>query len=360
MGTLRTLFAISVVCTHTVGFMFVGGRNAVQMFYMISGFLISYVLIEKRSYTSILKFYVSRYLRLYPIYIVVAVLTLVFLLVTRSGSRNLEFFNAYHDAPLAADVLLIFSNTVLFLQDWIMFLGVEKGDLVFSSDWSKSEVVLFGGLLVPQAWTLGVELTFYLLAPFVLTQKRAILLLLFISIAIRFYLIQIGVGWSDPWSYRFFPTELAFFLLGSLAHQLLLPFFRTTMPPALLFTSSKVATGVLVLITISYGQIPLAEPVRSLMLFSLFLLLMPLAFVFQEGRDWDKWVGDLSYPIYICHLFVVAVVTEGMSHTGKLDNAFLAIITVILSIFFSLFLNAYVARPVEVLRKRFRNVQTST
>jgi peptidoglycan/LPS O-acetylase OafA/YrhL len=48
MGTLRTLLAISVVFAHSFGFVFVGGRNAVQLFYMISGFLISFVIVEKK------------------------------------------------------------------------------------------------------------------------------------------------------------------------------------------------------------------------------------------------------------------------------------------------------------------------
>ena len=52
MGTLRTLFALAVVLAHpTGGFEFsVGARGAVQLFYVISGFLISYVLTEARSY----------------------------------------------------------------------------------------------------------------------------------------------------------------------------------------------------------------------------------------------------------------------------------------------------------------------
>lgn len=58
MGLLRTILAISVVLAHSIGFvsigfrsnvgLLVGGQNAVQIFYMISGFLISYVLVEKK------------------------------------------------------------------------------------------------------------------------------------------------------------------------------------------------------------------------------------------------------------------------------------------------------------------------
>jgi len=62
MGTLRTLFAIAVVFAHSLGNLLVGGRYAVQLFYMISGFLISYVLFERKTYPNIKSFYINRYL----------------------------------------------------------------------------------------------------------------------------------------------------------------------------------------------------------------------------------------------------------------------------------------------------------
>lgn len=93
----------------------------------------------------------------------------------------------------------------------------------------KSEVILYPALLVPQAWTLGVELAFYIVAPFVLVRRKALLLLLALSISVRIYLLYVGLGKSDPWTYRFFPAELALFLLGALAHQVLLPFYKITL-----------------------------------------------------------------------------------------------------------------------------------
>ena len=53
MGTIRLLLALAVVLSHSYGYLLVGGRLAVQMFYIISGYLISYILIEAKSYHSI-------------------------------------------------------------------------------------------------------------------------------------------------------------------------------------------------------------------------------------------------------------------------------------------------------------------
>ena len=85
MGLIRTLLALSVVLAHVdlgTGPRLVGGVLAVQMFYLISGFLISFVLVETSNYTSVRSFYVNRMLRLFPIYLVVACAALAFVTVT--------------------------------------------------------------------------------------------------------------------------------------------------------------------------------------------------------------------------------------------------------------------------------------
>ena len=53
MGTIRLLLALAVVFSHSYGYLLVGGRLAVQLFYIISGYLISFILIELKSYSSI-------------------------------------------------------------------------------------------------------------------------------------------------------------------------------------------------------------------------------------------------------------------------------------------------------------------
>ena len=41
MGTIRLLLALAVVFTHSYGYLFTGGKLAVQLFYIISGYLMS-------------------------------------------------------------------------------------------------------------------------------------------------------------------------------------------------------------------------------------------------------------------------------------------------------------------------------
>lgn len=353
MGILRTLLALAVVFAHswTSGLVFVGGRNAVQLFYVISGFLISYILIERQTYRSLSGFYINRYLRLYPTYLVVALISLVVLL------QDAGFLNVYRSIPLAAKIELIFSNALLFLQDWVMFSGVENGQLVFAADFRQSDVILYEGLLVPQAWTLGLELAFYLIAPFILPRRKLIWVLLLLSLSLRVILLLIGIGIKDPWSYRFFPAELAFFLIGALAHQILLPYYREKIGEKILPVARKV-TLAMVIIVVIYPLIPLGEVVRSPMLMMLFIFAIPLTFIYQNGSEIDRLIGELSYPIYIGHLLVVRIVKEVAAAVGNADPYVICASAISFSILFAMILNKLIGQPMEKVRWRLKEGYT--
>lgn len=356
MGTLRTIFAIAVVFGHSWpnGMVFVGGRNAVQLFYVISGFLISYVLVEKKAYAKIRDFYINRYLRLYPVYFCVAFLTIVATtLLSSISTETSSFFSVYVNAPISADILLVLSNIFILGQDWVMFSGVENNTLVFAKDFFNSEVVLYRGLIVPQAWTLGVELSFYLIAPFVLPRIRILYLLLALSLGLRIYLISTGLGLNDPWTYRFFPTELALFLLGALAHQKLLPYYRRVITKRLDIYSNA-ATYLLIIFSILYFLIPVKELWRAIFLFTAFILLIPLTFIFQNRYRIDNWIGNLSYPIYIGHLLVAFICGLVLKKFDIENHQVISIFCVILTIGFAVCLNKWIAEPFEKIRGKFR------
>jgi peptidoglycan/LPS O-acetylase OafA/YrhL len=353
VGFLRTLFAITVLLGHMFGDTFIGGRNAVQLFYMISGYLISFVLIDAKSYLSVKDFYLSRFLRVYPIYFAVAFLTLAAYLL---APREVEFFHVIRKSPDLAKALLIFSNLFLFLQDWVMFSGVELRELVFATNFQNSEIILYKGLLVPQAWTLGVELSFYIVAPFILKKRFSLFLFLFLSICLRVYFFKIGIGANDPWTYRFFPTELALFLFGAIAHQFVMPWYKKYLAPERLRVSSNQSVLFLVLFTLFFDIIPLSLMVKTILLFLIFFLLLPFVFLFKDKWGADKWIGELSYPIYICHILVINVVSFFSRRLAINDSSVLGFLVVIGSILFSFVLIHYVSNPLEKFRTNFRKI----
>lgn len=358
MGLLRTILAIAVVFAHLPwggGYVFVGGLHAVQLFFFISGFLIAHVIATNETYRDPLKFYLNRILRLYPIYYTVALLSLVSAILI-----NQKFFDLYRNIPFSADALLIFSNLFLFGQDWVMFSGINNDQLVATSNFRMSDYLLHTGLLVPQAWTLGIELSFYALAPFVLRSKKMIFTLLIFSLSIKGYLFNIGLGNSDPWNYRFFPAELSFFLLGALSNRYLLPFWARVIASSSFRALPKLATYLIIGLVMFYFLIPVKETIKEPLLFSVFLLFLPLTFIYQGASKIDQLVGELSYPIYICHLLVIRIISA-MSEQLNMTNLFvISCASLFMSIMFAYFLNRQIGDRVELLRTKIRDARLET
>jgi peptidoglycan/LPS O-acetylase OafA/YrhL len=266
----------------------------------------------------------------------------------------LEEFGLLKKLPASADLVLLISNAFIFGQDWVMFMAADQGRLSLTSDFSKNVLPLSKGLLIPQAWTLGVELTFYLIAPFVLTKKKLLILLLCASVLLRLYLIKIGIGHQDPWVYRFFPTELALFLSGALAHQILLPFYKRVLKENI-HQYSKAMTYLLIFFTLLYAQITLDASIKKYVLFSAYIFLLPFIFLFQDQNKVDKWIGELSYPIYINHMLVmfwVAYAAENLKL--PVNNIYYALAVMGGSILLAIFLNKVVQSWFEKIRTKIK------
>ena len=177
---------------------------------------------------------------------------------------------------------------------------------------------------------------------------------LFISIALRLYLIQIGLGQNDPWHYRFFPTELALFLFGAVAHQIALPFYRRIISVERMGFYAEIFTYCLIIITLIYWLIPMHDLSKTILLLVSFFVLMPFAFIFQTTHYWDKYLGDLSYPIYISHLLVFNFFNYSLLKSGVGSKPLNAAVTVFVTILLSILLIKFVANPVEAYRNRIR------
>lgn len=362
MGLIRTILALSVVSSHTPhSYVFVGGPHAVRLFYMISGFLISYVLTVTPSYRNPITFWANRCLRLFPVYYVVALLTLAALYF------NPEFWQLFEKAPDFIKVILVTVNVTLLGQDWILFAAVKGNAVTLTNMLGDTDLPLEKLLLVPQAWTLGLELTFYAIAPFILHRSRILLVLFAGSIAARAASIYLGFGLNDPWTYRFFPFELAFFLAGVFSHRWL-PDFATRLTSA--FPTVKIdawVVGFCVAALASFFLWPMNDAVNMTLLFVIMFFALPFLFRFQDGNKFDKWIGDLSYPLYIGHLLVLLTIAYLVKKYQFIEPLSLmrTSISVVAALCFAVVLKELVADRVEELRRtvkktgKFHNVNRS-
>ena len=353
MGVIRFLLAVSVVFAHANSrFSLVGGQVAVQAFYIISGFYMSLILNEKYigANGSYKLFITNRFLRLYPVYWSVLLLTIIFAVVVYffnvgSGPNALGSFIAYFGTmKISSIAFLIFTNVFLFFQDMVMFLGLDtsNGSLFFTSNFRETNPQLYNFHFIPQAWTIGVELTFYLIAPFLVRSKlKFIILFILLSISLRFILYHYGLR-HDPWSYRFFPTELVFFILGNVSYKMYVKFKQKDFS----LLVGKLALVAIIGFTMVYNQFSI--PFKYYGYMSLFFCSLPFIFILTKKWKMDSYIGELSYPIYISHIFVFTCLEVfNVIHIGD-EGLILSIATIALSIL----LNEVIAKRIEKIRKK--------
>jgi peptidoglycan/LPS O-acetylase OafA/YrhL len=369
MGILRLCLALAVVITHSeaiFGWTFTrltGGMLAVQMFYVISGFYMALVL--NRRYTgpgSYRRFVANRFLRLYPSYAAVALFTLLACgaVTWWSGSpiRPLDDWTA-SGAALSAQslVAVIAANALLVGQDALMFFAIDPGTggLYFTRDFAAETLPAYRFLLVPQAWTLGVELSFYLIAPFVVTRSAArIGVLLALGLALR-VTVRESLGLvGDPWSYRFFPIELPLFLWGALAFKAYDALEARGLLPGALGAAALVFVLSAVALHSATSQ-PWQTGVLGVPM--LCVALGPaLPFLFHLTRDWprDRALGELSYPVYIAHVAIVHLLRR-----AEVADAVIGLAACALALGSALALRRFVEAPIERWRHAAESERTS-
>ena len=317
MGTLRLILALWVVMNH--GARFFGaevpqGWIAVQLFFIISGFYMSLILNEKYlTSQSNRLFYTNRFFRIFPVFWLVIVLSLA-AIVTAWWGWNVRLFPlqtwvdhqsvlGWHNLPL-----LIGCQLTLFGQGGLMYLGFDPADghLFPTAHFSNHDPQVWHFMVMPQAWTIELELLFYVLAPY-LVRRPAKMIAWFIggSLVLR-AMIYVTVGHKDPWSHRFFPTELALFLGGTLAYRIYRSPWREHwqahrgIKPALI--------ALLGLVSI-FPFIPVNGMLKAWALYPVFVVALPFLFAWTQAISWDREIGELSFPVYLLH-FVIVVILE--------------------------------------------------
>jgi len=312
MGVIRFLLALSVVAGHCgpiLGTTFISGQIAVQSFYVISGFYMALVLDTKYNYTgSYWTFIGQRVLRLYPVYYLVALATLVASFVA-AGITGVHYpavaqmMNLFPYMTILSKVFVVLVQVTMVGQDSVLFTGLGGTPLhfYFLSDFRLARFQVWQFLLVPQTWTVSLEMMFYALAPLLCRLRlRAIVLLMGASFLFR-YIGYWSFGLShDPWTYRFFPFELGFFLAGSVAYKF---YRRFKLELEARKMELLVLFGALVAFTIFYKWIqhlPSRQHLYYLCVFSL----VPGLFAIFKDNPVDRFFGELSYPIYLTHYVV--------------------------------------------------------
>ena len=300
MGIIRVLLAAAVVFGHAP--MWSGydpevsivrplpAYFAVQAFFVISGF---YMELLRKKYASapIWIFYSNRYFRLIVSYWIVLAVTVLLIGLMHTVSFPPAIFLANFKSDNASEwSLLIFSNLMMFGQDLLAILFSHT-----SND-----------LLIPQAWSLALELWFYLLVPLLWrASDRVLWIIVAASLALRMFIVLSPLPFF-PWQQRFFPAEIMFFVLGMLS-------FRRSNEILNIVKSGRVCLLVVSAWILFAGWLrPLAFAwpetttiwYSSLLLGAVFYLTLPAMFSLTGHSKIDRLIGEFSYPIYLLHIML--------------------------------------------------------
>jgi len=356
MGLIRFILACGVVLSHTStieGYMPVNSDLAVQCFYIISGYYMAMILTEK--YTgegSTRLFYTNRALKIYPVYWLNLILLVLLSLVAfvKHYPGTFDFYIKYQQPSWWALVYLVIANLLLLGLDWVFLFGINKsGNLYFTRSFNDTNPNVYNYAFNSIAWTIGVELLFYVIAPWLNKQKwTALLTIGFFSLAIR---LALAGYWGDfpPWNYMFFPTQLMFFIAGMLSYKCI------DVKKLNWGSRSKAAVYILfVSVILCYCQVFNESYLSQTVLFSCVTLFTPFAFEVTKKSKFDRFFGNLSYPIYITQAFAIHI-TAIKRFPIILDRGLTTLIFVIaLSILVNKTLSAYIERIRVDRVKRFK------
>ncbi|MBV8697005.1 acyltransferase [Bradyrhizobium sp.] len=347
MGALRFVLAMSVLSAH-LAFYPSGLPHplhpdvAVQGFYVVSGFLITLVLHEKYS-GSLWLFYSNRALRIFPIYWATLILYLIVDVSVDSGAFSaappgLEPYRlptvtswiAQNGSALGQNsiISLVLTNTFIFGQDFLAFI---RKDSTFSA---TPDLFYHLFIVIRVAWTLAIELGFYLIAPFVVRRASVVASVMATSLVAQ--LLCYKFSSLDPgWYSRIFPFALAWFMAGALAYHGYV-WLRLRSKERAVKRYAIAATLAVALLTIAYPWLPVARP---LYLFGEALCL-PGVVLLGRLNPLDKILGDLSYPVYMIHpLFMIVILPTPQ------------VVPVVLSLGLAYLLTVLLEKPLDLYRQ---------
>lgn len=319
LGIVRLLLAMAVALSH-VNLRIAElnpGVMAVVGFYMISGYVMTGLVRQHFSHAALIPaFYLDRAMRLMPQYLAIVLLTLIWFY---SGDHTTAFLQ---HAPSVSE---LFSNLLVVPLNYYMLNGSDQFTLI------------------PPAWSLGAEIQFYLIFPFLLLFG-----LRHLAFAIGGAVLlcaSIGVIHPDYFGYRLLPGVLVYFLLGSYLFDLK---DRSTMQNrlwmAIVISAIAAATG---LSLTGHLGLPYNKEILIGIVFAASAIVL---LANKPSHRLDQVCGDLSYGVFLNHFLLQWVfgvpqgATAMMLYTGA-------------SLLLSWQTQRWIEQPVLRWRKRLRKAE---
>jgi peptidoglycan/LPS O-acetylase OafA/YrhL len=334
LDVYRFILALCVVQAHLVRWTPMLAEQAVFSFYVLSGFLMTLILNESYGFSprGLLRFSINRWLRLFPIYYTIIGTTSVY---------------------IAFIGLLSQLNEALAIPatPWAAFANLS---IVNLASYDYAHLIL--QRLSPTAWSLAVEIFCYaLLALYFAQSQRRLALMLTIGIALATFQILNASNKPDYGlvdRYMVLQAGLIPFALGGLAY-----FWRNSR----FYEYSGVKLSILVTALLANvaltNFVDFHKYVSSLYVAAaLNAALVPMMFKRPASMRWQRTLGGIAYPIFLCHWLVGTLLAIYVPALKGYNVAFFAV-TVAGSMMFGAMLYFGIDRRIEKIRSRVKAPQ---
>lgn len=343
-GVYRTLLAFMVVFQHLAGVPVIG-IYAVFGFYTLSGYLMTLIMQKNYGYTPLGKFRyaLNRFLRIYPMYWV----SIIF------GALLILYFTS-QDSTAYSESFYLPGNVVEFLRNIFLFFPVREIPR-----------------LTPPAWALTVELFYYVLIGLGLSRSRK-LVLYWLGASAIFQVAAVlyfsGSIW-DRWSMVIPMASLPFATGAFIFH------YKNEMMKYWQLVTARIGVDYsafilfcCMLLNWSAGYV--LGQATGFFFYTNYLICAVLVLVLSEqklapfiSRRFDKWMGDLSYPIYLIHFqagFMVIMLCDYIGINMQRPGTLLAFLSIPPILLLSWAMTKGLEQPIETIRSRVKRANLST
>jgi len=303
--TLRGISVLLVVLFHMGFHPFRNGWIGVDIFFVISGFLMWHLYINQIGNREIAAFYIKRLKRLLPALSISILLSGLAFIPRLPASQRISMIEELSAASLGL------SNIYYWLID---------------QHSSNSELRPLITL-----WSISLELQFYLVFPFIVLLVKKSTRKLFWLLSISFIVFLVLGFYSYETKLYTLPGKLCEFLLGMLVASNLQKFE---------FSKKRFRAANFLFLSLILVSLFVELNDRNNMIWQVFAACVSASYIlfgfFDTARGllvrFLAMIGDYSYSIYLIHfpLFVLIGYSEGLGNPSRLENYSLTVLYVII------------------------------
>jgi len=359
VGIYRFILSIVVILFHFGSVSVPSGYSAVFGFYLLSGYVITLVIDKTYFKKGIVSFYINRLLKILPLYVVYVLLTFIIMKLHGGSGFTLNLNNEN-------DIYYIIPETI---KSYNLYDILNEILLNFFAYKSEIKALILNGFpqLVPQAWSLCVEIIFYISAPLLVyshknKKNEKLFYFILIPLMLIYPIVTLKMGLDFPtYRYRSVFSTYVIFLIGSAIY-----FIKSKIPK---IPKANIVffllIGLYLYSIIFVNRKELIESQIYLVLIIQILIVIVSTQISLIGKfmKYDKMMGNLSYGLFIGHFFsafLVLIITEhfyminGIYIFGKPNTLIFGVAITILQLIMTIITYFVIDKPVEVIRTKVR------